>query len=365
MTGSSQVKASGSINGFKDPRLNVDVKADAALADLGVPLRLPKPHAGRVKFEGKLSYDARELLLITGRARGADLALHEGSVRVDHIAVQSDVRMTNATVELRGTNVEALGGSFRGEATITEWKHVHAKGLVDGISLATANQFTGPQKMPYTGRISGPVEVTGTGGLRNWKAGGNLNITPAGGGVPVSGNVEVAYDQSQDSIQLGRVATDASVQSSRCQRNAGRLIEGSLESPQFGRSGSALSMTGSGPDKLPLTLNERGTAVFTGEVNGPIKAARVAGSLVLTEFEVQKQKVDRLVASIDVTSAGAQVSSFALGQESLRLEGSASADLHDWKLADTAAIKANVKLQGANVEKLLATAGQKLPVAGG
>ena len=39
VTGSSQVKASGSINGFKDPRLNVDVKADAALADLGVPLR--------------------------------------------------------------------------------------------------------------------------------------------------------------------------------------------------------------------------------------------------------------------------------------------------------------------------------------
>ena len=58
------------------------------------------------------------------------------------------------------------------------------------------------------------------------------------------------------------------------------------------------------------------------------------------------------------------MSSFALGQESLRLEGSASADLQDWKLADPSAIKANVKLQGANVEKLLATAGQKLPVGG-
>ena len=246
------MKASGSINGFKDPRLNVDVKADAALADLGVPLRLPKPHAGRVKFEGKLSYDARELLLITGRARGADLAVHEGPVRVDHIGVQSDVRMTNATVELRGTNVEALGGSFRGQATITEWKHVHAKGLVDGISLATANQFTGLQKMPYTGRISGPVEVTGTAGLRNWKAGGNLNITPAGGGVPVSGNVEVAYDQSQDSIQLG--ASRLTLPSSRLDVSGtlGASLKVQLESRNLGDLVPALSMTGSGPENRPL-----------------------------------------------------------------------------------------------------------------
>ena len=68
---------------LKDPRIDFDVKADAAVADVGPPLRVPKPYAGRVRFDGKFTYDARERLLITGRMQGSKLAIHEGWLRVD------------------------------------------------------------------------------------------------------------------------------------------------------------------------------------------------------------------------------------------------------------------------------------------
>ena len=123
---------------------------------------------------------------------------------------------------------------FAGRQPLPNGSTSNVKGLVDGISLATANQFTGLQNMPYTGRISGPGGRSGTGGLRNWKAGGNLNITPAGRGVPVSGNVEVAYDQSQDSIQLG--ASRLTLPSSRLDVSGtlGASLKVQLESRNLG-----------------------------------------------------------------------------------------------------------------------------------
>ena len=48
----------------------------------------------------------------------------------------------------------------------------------------------------------------------------------------------------------------------------------------------------------------------------------------------------------------------------MKLEGSADADLQNWKLVDAAQIKADVKLQGAQVEKLLAAAGQDAAIKG-
>ena len=48
----------------------------------------------------------------------------------------------------------------------------------------------------------------------------------------------------------------------------------------------------------------------------------------------------------------------------MKLEGSADIGFQNWKLIDAAPVKANLKLQGARVENLLATAGQTLPVTG-
>src|SRR4051794_29979615 len=80
LSGKSEVSLSGTINDFKDPRVNFEVKTDAWMEDFGQSLKLPKPHTGRVKFEGELSYDTREQLIIAGHMRGSGLAIHEGTV---------------------------------------------------------------------------------------------------------------------------------------------------------------------------------------------------------------------------------------------------------------------------------------------
>lgn len=362
--GESRVELSGAMEDFKDPKLNVDIKADARVADLGPSLNLPKPHSGKVSFAGKFSYDTREQLLITGRAQGSGLAIQQEGVRVDNIGVSSDVRFTAAKLELRGTRINALGGSFNGMADLVDNKRFKVNGRLDGFSLATLSRLGGVKQIPYSARISGPVEIAGTIGARDLKAGGRFAITPGEDGIPVSGIVEAAFDQRNNSVQLGNSHVNLPATRLDVSGTLGDMLKIRLESKDLNDLLPAISMAGNAPDTLPLTLVNGGSAVFEGEVAGPFKTAHVNGTLTLTSFEVQKQRIDQLVAKIDATESGAHVSSFALGQDTLRLEGSADVGLQDWKLPDTAPVKANLKLQGAQIEKLLATADQKLPLEG-
>jgi translocation and assembly module TamB len=362
--GETNVEVSGSMTDFRNPVFDFDVKADASLADIGPSLHIPKPHLGRATFAGKLTYSKQEQILITGRTQGSGLAVYQGGVRIESIGVNSDVRFTTEKIELRGARVTALGGVFTGMADILDLKKFRVNGRVNGISLATVSRLGGIKETPYSAGISGPVEVTGTIGARDLKAGGSFDITQGQEGVPVNGQVEVAFDQQTSSVQLGNSHLRLPSTSLDVSGTLGTMLKVRLESRDLNDLMPAISMAGDAPDKLPLTLLPDGSALFEGQVSGPLKTARVNGAVTLNNIEVQKQEIDRLVANIDATPSGAHVSSFALGQETLRLEGSADIGLQNWKMPDSVPIKADVKLRGAQIAKLLASAGQKLPIEG-
>lgn len=362
--GSTTIDAAGTIEGFKDPQVRLAIKADASVADLGAPLKLPVVHTGRAQFEGKLAYAAREQLLIEGRVRGNGLAIHENGIRVSGISVSSDVRFTTSLLQMRATRVQALGGAFAGMADIQDLKTFKVNGRVDGISVATATQLAGLKSMLYGGGISGPVEIAGTIGGRDLRAGGRFAITSSRTGIPVQGALEVAYDQRRNTVQLGNSYLVFPSSRLDVSGTLGSALKVRLETKDLNDLAPALAMAGSSMEKLPIRLEQGGSGLFEGTLNGPVKTARVNGALTLTNFLVQNQRVDRLVANLDATSSGAHVSSFALGQEALQLEGSAEVGLQNWKLVDAAAVSAKLKLQGAQIEKLLASAGQKLPVQG-
>ncbi|MBC8166072.1 MAG: translocation/assembly module TamB domain-containing protein, partial [Bryobacteraceae bacterium] len=117
-------------------------------------------------------------------------------------------------------------------------------------------------------------------------------------------------------------------------------------------------------EDLPVVIEPGGSALFEGTVTGPIDRAKIAGDLTVTTFRVQKEKVDRFVATINASPSGAQLSSFALGQDTLRLAGKADVVFQNWKLTDASAVSASVKLEGAQLERLIEQAGQKVPVKG-
>lgn len=362
--GESRVDLAGSIEELKSPRVAFEVKANVKLADVGTPLKLPIPHIGQANFDGTLSYNSTDRLLIAGRANGSGLAFQEGRYRVDNIAASSDVHFTLEKLELRRARVNALGGVFQGTADLVDEKQFHASGQVEGMSLAALSRLGGLKQIPYSASISGPVEVSASIGGRDLKAGGKFQLTPTQGGVPVSGFAELAYNQKGNTVELGNSRLTLPATRLNVSGTLGSRLQVHLESRDLHDLLPALSITGNAPEKLPLRLLEGGTAVFDGTVTGPFPSAVVNGIFTLTNFEAQNQKVDRLVANVNATSSAARISSFALGQEKLRLEGSADLGLQNWKLVDASRVDANVKLQGADIEKLLKAAGQTLPIQG-
>lgn len=362
--GKSVVEASGTIEDFKTPRLQFDVKANAALADIGPGIRLPQPHSGAARFNGKLTWNKTDRLLITGRAEGSGMAYRDGRILVNDIAVSSDVRFTLPKLELRGTRVRALGGTFQGMLDLVDYKQFRINGKVDGLSLAALSRATGVTETPYAASVAGPLEMRGTIGARDFQAAGKFDLSSAEGGVPVSGMTALRYDQRGNTVQID--ASHVVLPSSRLDVSGrlGDALRVRLESRDLKDLLPAIDIAGEAPETLPITLLPGGLALFDGTVTGPMDGARIDGVVTLSQFEALKQKIDRLVANLNATSSGAHVASFAMGQETLRLEGSGDVGLQGWKLTDASSVKADVRLTGAHLEKLLAAAGQKIPVEG-
>jgi translocation and assembly module TamB len=363
----SVVEANGVIEDFKSLRVALDVKATGSLAELGKPLRLPEPHTGAVHFAGKLVYASGEPLRIDGHASGQHLAFRQGNVSVEGISFTSDLHFDPKLISLRGLSMHALEGTFRGMAEIHELKRFKANGEIAGMTVRSLSQLGGMKSAGYGGAVSGPIEVAASlgKGARDLRAGGRVNITPTSDGVPVSGFVEVAYDQRRGSVQLGKSAVKLPSSDLSVTGTLGDSLQVRLETRDLKDLMPAIAMAADNPpESLPLKLLGGGSAVFEGVISGPIQDARAAGNLTLTNFGVRDQRLDRLTATVDATKSGAKISSFALGQDTLRLAGSAQIGLENWRLVDSSAISADVKLENARLAKLIADAGQKLPIEG-
>jgi translocation and assembly module TamB len=361
----TQMQVAGTVEDFKKLRIHMAIQANGTLEELGKPLRLPQPHVGNVQFKGDLEYVSGGKIQIAGRVTGQGLAFRQAGVHIQNIAVASDVKLTSRDVVLTGLRVDALDGRFDGMFQIQGFRRYKANGKATGLSLIALSRLAGLKGRPFSGFVSGPVELTGSFDARDIKAAGRLDVTAATGGVPVHGFVEAAYDQRGQSLQLGNSHLNLPNTKVEFKGTLGRQLAVKLDSRDLNDIVPVVAaLANAETEELPLTLRPSGAAQFQGLVSGSLRDPRITGDVTLTNFEVRDQPVDRLVATIDATKSGVKASSFAGGQDQLQVEGSADVALENWRVVDASAVSASLKVRGARVAKLLADAGRKLPVDG-
>jgi translocation and assembly module TamB len=363
----SNVEVSGLVEDLRNPRVSADVTANGYIAELGPILKLPPPYIGNVNFTGKALYDAADLLRVNGRFTAQHLALKQDKINLQNISIASDVQLANKDLKLRGLTVHALDGVFRGAVDLNNFEAFKVNGQLNGVSIRSASRMAGLEKAQFSGTVNGPVAITGSlaKGSKDLKAGGTFTINAEQGGVPVSGLVEVAYNQRRNSIQLGN--SFLTLPSTRLDFSGtlGEQLRIRLASSDLNDFHPALALASDKPpEKLPLQLGPGGSALFEGTVSGSLDKAEVAGNLTINTFEVQNQKFQSLVASLNANPSGAHVSSFALGQGTLKLAGGGDIALREWKPVDASPVSAKLTLQGAQIGKLLKENGQNIPVDG-
>ena len=358
----------GLVTGLLNPQLAMDVKATGDLAELSKPLSLVQPDRGIVNFSGKVTYNTADKFLLSGNVFGTGLAVRQDGVQVSGIRMNSSIRFDWHDLALRDLKVAALGGTFSGRADLKEFNSYKAVGTVAGLSLEALSRAANVKGIVWSGALAGPVEISGTLARRatDFRGAGQLDLTRGTGGVPVSGRLDIAYDQHTQRIELGKSHVETAASRVNFNGTLGEHLDVRLESKDLHDLLPALAMasTTSAPENLPLSLTPGGSALFEGTIDGKPSAAALKGRIALTQFTSEGQSFDRLTANVAADENRVHLQTVALAKDQMVLEGSADAGLRNWKLVDASPVSANLKLRGAEIAALLAIAQQKAPVDG-
>ncbi|OYW09463.1 MAG: hypothetical protein B7X34_06735, partial [Acidobacteriia bacterium 12-62-4] len=184
--GRHSVDGLGAIRDLLHPKITLKLSARSDLAET-------KLGKGPVATAGVLTYSAEEDYRYEGEASGRGLI-------TDYIAgvnVRTRVLLTPDGVRLSNVVADSPEGRFSGDVNLPRFRSLEVKGNVAGLSLAAVTSRFELADLPYSGAITGAVEVTGP--LAGpYDASGDLTIAPGTTGIPVEGAVRGRYQQSQN-----------------------------------------------------------------------------------------------------------------------------------------------------------------------
>jgi translocation and assembly module TamB len=273
-----------------------------------------------------------------------------------HIA---SVALRGKNLNLGGVELAGLGGSFHGEASLRDLNRYTVNGEIAGIEVRPVFALFDIASLPWDGRASGPVHLDGSfHRARDFRAGGNITLSPADRGDPVHGQVAASYIADSGTLDLAR--STLALPHSRVDFSGvlGRQLTVHLETSNLN---DLLPAFGESAAKLPLKL-QNGAMVFDGTVTGKLDSPQIEGHTRATGVVYSGESVDSLEADVTVSPPGLRVQNAAVARGSLRVQFSGSLALDDWKIPDTSQIAGSATIRNAALADVasLANAGANL-----
>ncbi len=319
-----------------------------------------------------------------------------------------------------------LGAAFAqpGQPASASVRRGTIRAKLHGISLRTVMEFVAPRQYNELGFdtvTSGDGFVDWTGDGADLSARANVTMAPSAhtpdGEVPMSGMLDATYFQKNGSVQIRQLQAQTPATQIHVTGGLGvypisrpSTLQATVETTNLGEFDTALSALGvavgnkKGVKALPLHL--AGQAQFQGTVSGSIPDPDVKGHLTASNFDVlipaettQPTAVaepvsaseqptpenapaqpapattertihwDSLEADAEYSSRliAVQQATLTRGKTSIHVSGQVHAHRISPRRSafdDESAINADIKVQDAALDEVLALAGQNLPVTG-
>lgn len=364
--GRSLIVATGTLKDYKSPKLDVNVDGRFEMAEWVKPMKLPLAPEGQAQFHGRFTWAAD--LLLTGKLEGRGLAVRQPGYTVAGIDVDGVVRLDRNAVDVSQIQGRALDGTFRGDAKIRDWKTFDVNGTLAGLSLEQLRQVEDKVRpVAWSSTMSGPFALSGVfaeGGIRDFKMSTALDLKAAEGRLPLDGTVNFRWEQKS-----GLLAFQPSILHTPRTRVefSGTLddrIRVRLDSEDLNDMLPAIALASANPPaELPLQL-DGGTARFDGVVNSPSNGLTVQGQIRATGIIAQKQKLDRVSATVEADASHFQLSDLSVAQNGTEVTGDIRVGLNQWKIGDEAPLSGDLQVQRVSIERLLKEAGRDLPLRG-
>ena len=348
----SAITLSASIQDLKNPKISAHATGHVALSDLSIKAA-KSPSVIDLDGSANIVNNAIEvsaLRLSLGRSnleasgsldRGLNfksrLALGELG-RLDGIAALPD-----APVNVNGT------------ATLDAQNNYKLRGDLKNLDLDGTLRAAGQTRLPYTGVLSGPIEIAGNlnAGLPGVTAQAKLSITGGRRGIPLAGNLTAAYSGARDNMSIQKSLLTLPHSRLTVDGSFGRQLDVALTTTNLDDLFAAIP-----PDSRPAVQLNGGQASFTGKITGSLTAPNISGHVTADRFSVEGRKFDSFNADASLTRQNVAIQNGSLARNTMQASFSGTLGLRDWKALPSAPLSIDGSIQNGDLADLLALAGQ-------
>jgi translocation and assembly module TamB len=316
-TRQSKAELAGSLNDPRDPHGTLAFKSTIAVRDAVELFQLPVNRSGTALFDGQLSVSTTDFG-IAGRLNGRGMGYTQDRLKIENADLRAEVRITPAKLSASAITLKALDGTFNGSAELIDWRRFHVEGNVAGLTVRDIGAIATDRKIPWNGTLAGSLRLDGTIQQPNTKFETALSITPGPEGSPISGDVDLSYDQAAGKLQINntRLATSATlVEASGA---LGETLVVRAQTTRLEDVATALAFAGTElPSKITFAR-----AVFTGTVTGPLDKPEVNGDALLLNASIDGHAFDRFTGKIWASSEALKVDNGVIARGVTVVEGS-------------------------------------------
>ncbi len=194
----SRFEVAGVVEDFQAPHGTFTVKANVPIRDAVAQFHLPLEPAGAAAFDGRVVIDFKQQpdYNVTGRLTARGIGYTRDRLKIDGAQIRADLRAVPQKITLSGITASALGSNIKGQADLTNGENLHLEAQVEGLDLREAAEVASGRAIPWSGTLAGGVTVDAVVGKPVTKLEANAAISPSAEGIPVQGQVDVAYDQA-------------------------------------------------------------------------------------------------------------------------------------------------------------------------
>ena len=365
VTGQSQADLVGSLTDLDAPRGTFTVKASVRAPDAVPRFSLPIDPAGFAEFSGTVavSFAGGFDYTISGRANARGIGYTNGRLKVHNADANADLRWTPGQVILRGITATVLGSKITGQAELVRSRNFHFEGRFEGLDVRVAANVLTDRPVAWNGTLAGSINADAVLGQRRAKVHTVASISPASGGTPLEGHVDLNYDQQTGMILLGdsHVATPST--SLDLSGTLGQTLTMRARSTNLDDVLPALAMlSDSAPKELPLKLN-RGEATLNGTVSGSSDDPQFRGQAAVTSASVEGHSFDRFTGDVEASRRALVVRRLSLSRGAMQIAGDVDLAARNGEFTD-GALSAHLNVRNAPLAELAKEAGAGMAVSG-
>ena len=359
---------SGTLVDLRRPHGTLAVKASTSIREIIREFRIPIDPAGSTTFNGDLNISFEDGFDYSahGQVTAQGLRYVQDLVRIENANLKANVEVSAAGARLQQITARVLGATVTGNARLDDWKQFQFAGNVAGLNLRQAVGMMTARPVPWNGTLAGTFETRVTLQQPNLIARASMEIAPATDGDPITGHVDVAYDQAQATVALGSSSVATAATRLEVDGTLGRALRLRARTTRLEDVIPVLEFAHNGvKTELPLTLNN-GSISLDGTVTGALNAPRFHGQVAVANGRVREYAFDSFSAEMDASSSEV----LARNIEAMRGRTAATGSLALTARAGDAGNFANSEMVGqltlrnVNLAEVAREAGLTQPIAG-